>query len=305
MEKEWAGTTYGNAWMHKWLIRLLRHTDVRILYAITSVFIIPICLPLTPSAGIIYRFFRKRMGYGKVKSAICTYRNHCLFGQAVIDKFAMYAGKKFRIEIEGSEHYLHLTNEENSFIQLSSHVGNYEIAGYTLTEEKKPLNALVFYGEKASVMNNRTRLFTGKNIKMIPIRPDMGHLFEIEQALQNGEIVSIPADRILGSQKKLQIPFLGKKADFPYGPFSIATMRGLNVLAVHVIKKNSQTYKIIVTPLQYNREASRQEQIKKLAGKYVAELERLVRLYPTQWYNFHEFWKLQSNDNENQNENRL
>lgn len=288
-EREWAGTTYGNAWMHKWLIRLLRYTDVRILYAFTSVFVIPVCLLINPSAGITYRFYRKRMGYGRLKSALKTYQNHCLFGQVVIDKFAMYAGKKFRIEIEGLEHYQELTTREESFIQLSSHMGNYEIAGYTLPQDKKTLNALVFFGEKESVMTNRARLFSGTNIKMIPIRPDMGHLFEIDQALQRGETVSMPADRIFGSQKKLQIPFLGQVANFPYGPFSIATMRGLQVLAVHVMKEKSRTYKIYATPLLYNLEAPRQEQIKELAEKYVTELERMVNLYPTQWYNYFEF----------------
>lgn len=289
MKKEWAGTTYGNAWMHKWLIRLLRYTDVRILYAFTSVFVIPVCLLINPSAGITYRFYRNRMGFGRLKSALKTYQNHCLFGQVVIDKFAMYAGKKFRIEIEGLEHYKELTTREESFIQLSSHMGNYEIAGYTLPQDKKTLNALVFFGEKESVMTNRARLFSGTNIKMIPIRPDMGHLFEIDQALQRGETVSMPADRIFGSQKKLLIPFLGQVANFPYGPFSIATMRGLQVLAVHVMKEKSRTYKIYATPLLYNLEAPRQEQIKELAEKYVTELERMVNLYPTQWYNYFEF----------------
>ena len=291
MKKEWTGTTYGNAWMHKWLIRLLRYTDVRILYAFTDIFVIPVCLLVNPSAGIIYRFYRERMGYGRMKSALKTYRNHCLFGQVVIDRFAMYAGKKFDIEIEGLEHYQELAGREESFIQLSSHVGNYEIAGYTLTEEKKTLNALVFFGEKESVMMNRAKLFAGRNVRMIAIRPDMGHLFEIDEALLGGEIVSMPADRLFGSQKKLQMPFLGKMADFPYGPFSIATMRGLSVLAVHVMKEKARTYKIYVTPLPYDKEASRQEQIKELAAKYVAELERMARLYPTQWYNYFEFWK--------------
>lgn len=291
MKKEWTGTTYGNAWMHKWLIRLLRYTDVRILYAFTDIFIIPVCLLVNPSAGIIYRYFRQRIGLGCLKSALKTYRNHCLFGQVVIDRFAIYAGKKFDIEIEGLEHYQELTGREESFIQLSSHVGNYEIAGYTLTEEKKTLNALVFFGEKPSIMMNRARLFADRNVKMIAIRPDMGHLFEIDDALCKGEIVSMPADRIFGSQKKLQMPFLGGVADFPYGPFSIATMRGLNVIAMHVVKEKPKVYKIYVTPLQYDKEASRQEQIQELSRKYVAEVERIVKLYPTQWYNYFEFWK--------------
>lgn len=291
MEKEWAGTTYGNGWMHKWLIRMLRFIDVRILYGFVSIFVIPVCLAINPSRGIIYRYLRKHHKHGVIKAAWLTYVNHCLFGQVVVDRFAMYAGKKFKVEIDGYENYLRLVDNTDGFVQLSAHIGNYEIAGYTLKAEKKKLNALVFFGEKESVMRNRQKLFSTKNINMIAIRPDMGHLFEINAALANGEVVSMPSDRIFGSDKNLSIEFLGGKAKFPYGPFSIASMRGLDVIAVNVLKIAAKKYKIIVTPLRYDTQSPRKEQIQQLSTAYVKELERIVTLYPTQWYNYFEFWE--------------
>lgn len=291
-EQEWAGTTYGNAWMHKWLIRMLRHIDVRILYLFVAIFVIPVCLVLNPSRGIAYRYFRRRIGYGRLKSAWKTYVNHCLFGQVVVDKFAMYAGKKFDVEVENYNEFLErASREEEGFVQLSAHIGSYEIAGYTLAVEGKSFNALVFAGEKASVMQNRDKMFAGTNIKMIAIQQDMSHLFEIDKALTDGGIVSMPADRINGSQKCIEHVFLGAKAKFPLGPFSVATMRGLDVLAVNVMKNSLLGYKIYVTPLAYDKEASRQEQIRQLSSAYVAELEKRVRQYPTQWYNYFEFWQ--------------
>lgn len=291
MEKEWAGTTYGNIWMHKWLIRMLRYVDVRILYGFTSIFVIPVCLLINPSCGLTYRYLRQRQKFGMAKSAWLTYINHCLFGQVVIDRFAMYAGKRFDVDIEGYDHFLNLTDNPDGFVQLSAHVGNYEIAGYSLKVEKKRLNALVFFGEKESVMQNRRKLFSTKNINMIAIRPDMGHLFEINEALANGEIVSMPSDRLFGSEKCIAKDFLGAEAHFPYGPFSIATMRGLQVIAVNVVKTKAKKYKIIVTPLPYDTIAPRKEQISQLSSAYVNELERVVKIYPTQWYNYFEFWK--------------
>lgn len=291
-EQEWAGTTYGNAWMHKWLIRMLRHIDVRILYLFVAIFVIPVCLVLNPSRGIAYRYFRRRIGYGRLKSAWKTYVNHCLFGQVVVDKFAMYAGKQFDVEIENyNEFTTRASRKEEGFVQLSAHIGSYEIAGYTLAVEGKSFNALVFAGEKASVMQNRDKMFAGTNIKMIAIQQDMSHLFEIDKALTDGGIVSMPADRINGSQKCIEHVFLGAKAKFPLGPFSVATMRGLDVLAVNVMKNSLLGYKIYVTPLAYDKEASRQEQIRQLSSAYVAELEKRVRQYPTQWYNYFEFWQ--------------
>lgn len=290
MDKEWVGTTYGNGWMHKWLIRILKHTDVRIWYAFASVFVVPVCLILNPSYGIAYRYFRNRHGLSSIKAFWLTYVNHCLFSQVVIDKFAMYSGKKFKIELEGYEYYTKLNETDKGFIIMSSHIGNYEIAGYTLVAENKPFNALVFYGEKESVMNNRNKMFADTNIRMIPIKNDMSHLFVINNALQNGEIVSMPADRILGSKKSISKVFLGATADFPMGPFSIATMRGLDVLAVNVMKVSLKSYKIYITPLAYDKSASRKEQIEELSEKYKGELERMIKKYPAQWYNFYEFW---------------
>ncbi len=290
-EKRWDGTTYGNGWMHKWLIRILRFIDVRFLYVFAYIFIVPVCLILNPSFGIIYRFFRKHFRYSALKAFWNTYKNHCMFSQVVIDKFAMYAGKKFNIDIEGYDFFLSLASKKTGFIQLSSHIGNYEIAGYSLVADNKPINALLFFGEKESVMRNRAKMFSDNNIRMIPIKSDMSHLFEIDKALSNGEIVSIPSDRIWGSKKHVESEFLGEKAKFPMGPFSVATMRSLDVLAINVMKTGLKTYKIYVTPLHYDKNAPRKEQIKELSDKYVRELERMVRMYPNQWYNYFEFWK--------------
>ena len=277
--------------MHKWLIFLLKFVNVRLLYIFSSVFVIPICLIVNKSSRIIYKYFRERLRYNVFKSFWKTYINHCLFGQSVIDKFAMYAGKKFKIEIEGYEYFDFLAKQKEGFIQLSSHIGNYEIAGYSLVAKDKPFNALLFFGEKESVMTNRNKMFASTNIKMIPVRSDIGHLFEINAALLNGEIVSIPADRIWGSNKNIYIDFLGAKAKFPIGPFYIATMKEVNVLTVHVMKIATTKYKIYITPLQYDKTISRKEQINELADKYIKELERILKLYPTQWYNFFKFWE--------------
>lgn len=288
--RKWVGTTYGNSWMHHWLIRLLRCLDIRIVYAFMAVCVIPVCMVVNPGRKVIYRYFREIWGLRPLGAILKTYRNFYLFGQVVVDKFAMYAGKKFDIETEGYVHFQELERQPEGFIQLSAHVGNYEIAGYTLKAENKRFNALVFSGEKATVMENRSRMFEGANIRMIGIGSDMSHLFAINEALSNSEIVSMPADRILGATKQISHTFLGREASFPAGPFSVATSRSLDVLAVNVMKTSSSGYKIYVTPLPYNKLAPKCEQMRQLSSAYVRELERMVRLYPEQWYNYFDFW---------------
>lgn len=288
--KQWAGTTYGNSWMHKWLIRMLRYTDVRVFYVFVALFIIPVCLLLNSSRRIIYRYMRERMRFGCFRSMWYTYLNHCLFGHVVIDKFAMYAGKKFDIKLVGYDWYLKLAEQPEAFVLLNSHIGNYEIAGYSLKADLKAFNALVYFGEKESVMKNRDQIFKKSNIRMIPVSPDMSHLFDINAALSRGEVVSMPADRIWGSSKKITKPFLGTNASFPYGPFSIATMRSLDVVAVNVMKTAIRQYTIYITPLAYDKKANRKIQIEQLSDAYLRELEKMLRQYPKQWYNYFDFW---------------
>ena len=139
-------------------------------------------------------------------------------------------------------------------------------------------------------MRNRNSMFVKTNVSMIAIRQDMSHLYEIDNELSAGNIVSFPTDRSAGSTKSVKVEFLGREASFPQGPFSVATMRGLNVLAVNVMKEGLSRYKIYVTPLDYDRSQPRRVQIEQLAKAYVAELEKRVRQYPTQWFNFYDFW---------------
>lgn len=289
-ERRWEGSTHGNGWMHRSLIRLLRVIDVRVLYLFSDIFVIPWCVLFRPSRRTSYRFYRDAMGYGRWKSAWAVYRNHCLFSQVVIDRFAMFAGRHFDVEIVGHDDFKILSAREEGFVQLSSHIGNYEIAGYSIVSDRKAICPVVFAGEKASVMEGRSELFSRTNIRMIVLQQDMSHLFAIDEALCRGDIVSFPGDRYVEGSRVVRVPFFGREAAFPQGPFSVATMRGVDVLAVNVMKGGPRQYKIYLTLLPYDRTLSRKEQIRQLSAAYVAELETRLRQYPLQWFNFFDFW---------------
>ena len=270
----------------------LRWLDVRLIYVFTSIFIIPVCLllNLNHSRTTAYRYFRQRLGYGCLRASWYTYVNHCLFAQVVVDRFAVFAGKRFKLDIDGYEYFQQLELETKGFVILSSHIGCYEVAGYSLISKSKRFNALVFGGEKATVMKGRQEALSEHNIRMIPVREDMSHLFIVNEALSNNEIMSMPADRIVGSAKVVKVNFFGETASLPAGPFSVTTMNGFDALAVNVMKISAKRYKVYVTRLSYDTQVPRKQQMQQLANCYVEELERRVRQYPSQWFNFYDFW---------------
>lgn len=275
--------------MQRSLIRMFRVLPLGVLYGCMAL-VIPFYMLFRKGFKASYNFFRKRMGYGAVKSFLHVYKNEFEFGKVVLDRFAAFAGKKFDMDVPRMDLFQGLCVGEEGFVQLSSHVGNYEMVGYSLISPKR-INALVFSGETATVMQNRALLFGETNVQMVPVSEDLSHIFALNNALADGEIASLPGDRILGSQKTLECTFFGAPAPFPAGPFTLAVQRDVPILCVFVMKEGRRKYKVILERLPEPEGKSKRERIQALADAYAATLEAVVRQYPDQWYNFYDFWK--------------
>lgn len=296
---KWKGTTGGMPWMQRSLVKILGAVDQRVVYGFVAM-IVPFYMLLVHSGYLAqYRWFRKRFGEPWYKALWHVYVNHFRFGQIIIDRFAMYGGRQFRLEMDGyDEIWKRLEAEPQGFLQMSSHIGNYELAGYSLKSETKLFYALVFLGETETVMKNRNKVFAPNNIAMVPVMPDMSHIFTLNTALADGHIVSMPGDRIFGSQKAVTCRFMGEEAKFPLGPFSLAVARDCGALSVFVMKKDWQTYHIIIRDLREGYKGIDPELLAKksvrqqaLADEFVRQLEQTIRQYPTQWFNYYDFWQ--------------
>ncbi len=291
-KNKWSGKTDGLPWMQKTLVVLFSWVNIRILYFFMG-FMIPFYMLFNHQGYIsIYSYFRKRYKQSALRAFINVYKNHFVFGQIILDRFAVYAGVRFDINIIGNEHFVKLVNRPEGFLILSSHIGNYELAGYHFASKTKPINALVYFGETETVMENRKKMFADKNVKMIPVRSDMSHIFHINDALLNGEAVSMPSDRVFGSPKYVECSFLGEKAKFPIGPFAVCLQRALPAIAIFVMKEKNTKYTIYVEKIDLpTKYATIRQGVSDMAQEYVSKMEDVLQKYPTQWFNYYNFWE--------------
>lgn len=276
--------------MHRALIWLFRWMPLRAMYGIMATAIPVYVIVDGRGRKASYRFFRRRMGWGRVKSAWHVFLNMFNMGMAVMDRFAVYAGRDFTMTGDHLTLFNALKPEDVPFMILASHVGNYEISGYMI-RTPKPMKTLVYSGEAATVMQNRSRLFEDCNIQMVPVQEDLSHIFVLNAALAAGEIVSMPADRVLGSAKTVKCRFMGEEAAFPAGPFTLAVRREATPFAVFVVKESTHVFRAIVQELRVPAAGKTEEKVQALADDYSAVLERVARTYPDQWFNFYEFWQ--------------
>jgi predicted LPLAT superfamily acyltransferase len=291
-KREWKGTTGGSFLGQKAMKILFSIVNVRVGYAVI-IFVVPFYMVFARKRYLaIYRYFRKRHGYPAMKSFFKTCRNHYLFGQMMLDRFAVYAGQKnFRVENPENDLFLERVHAASGCIIAGAHVGNPELCGYLLSQKTKRINCLIFGGEAKEVQKNRSKVLDNNNVRLIPVSADMSHLFILNEALTNGEMVSMPCDRAFGSAKTVECDFLNGKAEFPVGAFVLALQYQTPVIALFVLKKTASLYRIHVLSVPVPQEGTKREQIDRMTRSFAKMLEGIVMQYPEQWFNYYEFWK--------------
>jgi len=113
----------------------------------------------------------------------------------------------------------------------------------------------------------------------------LSHIFEINAALANNELVCFTGDRYFEGTKSLSEKILGEEAHFPAGPFLIASRLKVPVVFVYVMKEPNLHYHL------YAREAVvKHRDEKALLKSYIESVESMLQKYPLQWFNYFDFW---------------
>jgi predicted LPLAT superfamily acyltransferase len=289
---EWSGKTSGGKVGQGGLLWFFGIFDVRLGYFFMA-FVVPFYFIFAFSrAYSIYDYFRRRHGYGRLKAWYKTFVNHYRFGQVVLDRFAIFCGQKnkFKLTVDGQEIWDEICSSPRGCIVASSHTGNYEIAGYLMGRPSKTMNGIVYGHEAEKFAQCRSQLLAEHNMALIAVGDDdLSPIFLINNALDNGEIVSVLCDRVYSGNKKKLFDFMGESAYFPTGAFNLAVRKNCDALAFFVMREKGMHYHIYIRRLSAIG-SSREEKIDSLTDSYVRAVEDVVRRYPEQWYNFYPFW---------------
>lgn len=292
-KKKWNGVTGGGELGQIGLRWLLKHFDVRLCY-LPIYFVVPFYFIFAYKRALsIYHYFHNRHHFNRFKSFWYTYQNHVEFGKLLLDRFAIYSGQrnKFHIETTGQEQWDEANESAKGCFVIGSHIGNFEIAGYLLGIPVKKMNCVIYGKDAREMLKYRSETFKENNIDLIPLEGDFSHIFLINQALQRHEIISITCDRVTSGNRSIETMFMGAKATFPIGAFSIAANHNENMLTVYVMREKNLHYHVYVKAINISSDIkSINDKIKALLQGYVNETEHILQIYPKQWYNFFEFW---------------
>lgn len=284
----WSGKSRGNALGYWFFMFFMKNLGLGFTYIFLHFVVLYFFLFSWDSSNWIYRYFRDGHGYSRVKSLICIYRTYYVFGQVIIDKVAMMSElrERFNLKHEGAEFIRNMVENNTGGILISGHTGNWEIAGQLMRGYGGKVNVVMYDEEHQKIKKQMEQNGGERKFNIIPIKDDISHVFLISKALLNKELVCIHGDRFRDGMRTLKQEFLGKEAQFPYGPFAIAAKFDVPKAFVYGFKTNTYGYQFYCTnPIEGKLKPEL------LLEKYVDELTQKVRKYPTQWFNFYDFWK--------------
>jgi len=292
---EWSGKTRGGIAGYKIFVFFIKYLGVGFAYFFLHFVVFYFLIFARKSVRTSYYFFHERIKYPPLKAYRHVYRNFYKLGQSLIDKVAFLSGfnSRFTFDFDG-EHHLIKMAEETGGLLVGAHAGNWEIAGQLLKRIKTRINIVMYQDEHAKIQNFLSNIYTEKNVNFIVINVDYSHLFEIEKALKNKELVAMHGDRYLKGTNTIEKMFLGKPAKFPTGPFSLAYKYKVPVTFVSAMKETSRHYYFfasepVISDYPANL-AERKKIISSLVEDYVRHLEKMIVKYPDQWFNFYDFW---------------
>lgn len=287
---EWDGKSKGNLLGYKIFVFCIRNFGVRVSYFVLYFVAAYYFLFLKKTNQVTFYYFHNRLGYTRSKARKMVFMSYYTFGQTLIDKTAISAGmrNRFTYEFDGIERLSALLANKTGGVLISAHIGNFEIAEYFLADldDNFQINLVTSDMEHRVIKEYLESISSKSSVKFIIIKDDLSHIYEINNALANNELICLTGDRYLEGIKHITQPFLGEDANFPAGPFLIASRLKVPVVFVYVMKEKKLHYHL------YAREAEvkhRDEQA--LLKSYIISLESMLKRYPLQWYNYFDFWQ--------------
>ncbi len=178
-------------------------------------------------------------------------------------------------------------NNQKGCVVISAHFGNWEIMTHCSSAILGPLSIVTKAQSNALVdrkMSELRQIFGNKIIGMKQAPR------ECIRDLRAGKIVCMLSDQS-GPKDGYYRKFLNQDASIFLGAAVFALRCDVPVFISMCVRTGAGTYKLNVDEIPTSDLKSNQEDIKRLADRYIESIEKTIKQYPEQWFWMHNRWK--------------
>jgi KDO2-lipid IV(A) lauroyltransferase len=182
--------------------------------------------------------------------------------------------------LEGGENLERAFAAGRGVILVTGHVGNWELGGTFFGHEGRRVNVVTISDGRREIDAIREVYREHYAVRTILLDGSPFAPLEMRAALKRAEVVAMLVDRWEGPDG-VASPFLGGTHTLPRGPFALSRATGAPILPAFVVKDGAAYRGVVESPFVVER-----DEFAPYAARVSGALERILRRYPDQWYNF-------------------
>jgi len=227
-----------------------------------------------------------------------TFVHFFRFGQSLLDKYVAWVEPPSDIAMDDKEQELLFSVVESGkgCLLIGSHFGNLEYSrGIASRHPDLVINILIYDQHAANFAALLTDSAPESRLNLIQVTDlDLDLALRLKERVNGGEWLLIAGDRVpVGEGDNVcAAELLGEPADFPIGPYVLASLLRCPVYLMHCFhvdgeyRLGMELFAKEIRPSRLNRRRT----YAKEAQRFATALEAQVRKAPLQWFNFYDFW---------------
>ncbi len=219
---------------------------------------------------------------------------HC-FASTIHDRVYLLADRfeLFEIEVEGEALMRTLLESGQGALLFGAHLGSFEVVRSLGRRHPRLSIALTMFEDNAlKIKAALDAINPAARPRIIPLG-QVDTMLRVRDALEQGELVGLLADRGLTAERMRTATLLGEPARIPLGAFRMAAMLRRKVIFMAGLYLGGRRYRIRFRELadfSALPRGQRDAAVDAAILAYAAELERCCREAPYNWFNFFDFW---------------
>ncbi|WP_041651128.1 lipid A biosynthesis acyltransferase [Marinomonas posidonica] len=234
--------------------------------------------------------------------ALTPFRHFWTFGELLLDKFLVWMGHIQRQDIifhnKASMQYMNERNKGG--IIVVSHLGNTEICS-AIAHQMPNIKVTMLVHTKHAQKFNRMLKQTNANANISVMQvTDMSPAtaMTLSERVEAGEYIIIAGDRtpVHGTARTTVVQFLQHPASFPQGAFILAGLLKCPVFLMFCLKQQNKyhIYIELFSEQLMGPRKTREQRLDNTVKDYAKRLEHYCLMQPLQWFNFYDFWYIDS-----------
>lgn len=223
-----------------------------------------------------------------------TFINASCFGWETLCLYArnMTDGKVQDLvkEVEGFEHLKEASARGRGVIGLGAHLGNFAILGKKLQGLGFAPTSIMRQMRDGKLENMFDTMRERFGERWIPKFPLSRAIKESIAWLNAGKLLMVYLDQRSG--RGVEVDFMGLPTPTPTGAAVFALKTGAAVLPIVNVQTPEGYYKLIIgAEIPLIRTGEHKQDILLNTARFNKAIEKYIRLYPDQWFWFHNRWK--------------